>query len=389
MSTKMKIAFFSVFPLECGWGLEKYFIEISNNLRSRFWNEIKKISIINLDNHFYEKTCRVISLSQFYKIYPTYREKSHEIQKKLSGVSWQKTTLWELGKLLNSFDVIYTKNEILELILLKKIDLSDNVKVIAGVHTAPYYPIAKSLSSKVHNILYSSFLYRFLARRVNVFHVINSFDEQLLRTQFSDKEIRKIYNPFDFHEFKKRSKKLEDNFKFDEGRFNIAWIGRLTEQKGVDDLLKVIEYMDKTESGKMIAWNIVWEWDLMPKLKQMASKYKNIHLFGHVDQKYIPSILNRNDLFISTSKWEWFPYNVLEAQSFSLPVIAYDIHGINDIIDNDVNGKLVTTVQDFCREIQHMIECPEYFKNRDILAHVSSKFDFIRTYDEIFHLLTR
>lgn len=385
----MKVAFFSVFPLEYWGGLEKYLIEISSNLKNRFGSKIEEISIINLDNNFYEKTCKVISLSQFYKIYPTYREKCGEIQEKLNGVSWKKTTFRELGKVLNSFDVIYTKNEILELMLLKRINLDTNIRVIAGVHTAPCYPIAKSLSSKIHNILYSSFLYKFLARRVDVFHVINSFDEQLLKSQFPDKEIRKIYNPFDFNEFKDQSEKFKYDFEFDKSRFNIVWIGRLTEQKGIDDLLEIMEQMNVLESWKNITWNIVGDWDLMPKLKQVAGKYKNIHLFGHVDQKYIPSILSKNNLFISTSKWEWFPYNILEAQSFSLPVIAYDIHGINDIIDDGVNGKLVTTVQDFCREIQHVIEKPEYFKNKDILTYISDKFDFEKIYDELSRLFIK
>jgi len=47
------------------------------------------------------------------------------------------------------------------------------------------------------------------------------------------------------------------------------------------------------------------------------------------------------DIFILSSKWEGFPLSILEAMRAGLPVIASDVGGIREAVENDKNGFVV------------------------------------------------
>jgi|YNPBryBLVA2012_1023415.scaffolds.fasta_scaffold11933_2 glycosyltransferase involved in cell wall biosynthesis len=56
----------------------------------------------------------------------------------------------------------------------------------------------------------------------------------------------------------------------------------------------------------------------------------------------IPSLLGASDLLVMTSRWEGLPVAAVEALVAGLPVAAFRIDGLADIIENGVNGFLVT-----------------------------------------------
>lgn len=382
----MKIVFFSVFPLEYWWWLEKYYIETAKNLRNHF-NDIEDITIVNLNNIFYEKFCKIISLSQIYKINPTYRYSEKEIKNNLEWIKWIKVWFNDLSNFLNKYDSIYTKNEILELIILKFIKLRKNINLIAWVHTAPVYPISNSIYSIIHNFLYWWIIYKFLAKRVDKFHVINNDNLIFLKWMFPNKIIEKIYNPFDFDNFIKKSSLYNWKYQFDRNKINILWIWRLTEQKGIKDLIFIIDNINQNINYKdKIIWNILWEWELKNEIENISKIYDNIKYFWHIENNLIPNIIENNDLFISTSKWEWFPYNILEAQAFWLPVIAYNISWCNDIIENWINWFLVNNIDDFKKKLVDFISKKVYLDKNKIKSYIISKFDNNKIYTNLYNL---
>ncbi len=364
--------------LEHNGGFEKYLIDTANNLAA---SPSIEVDIITMDERF---TNRVITLLQLYR----FRKKAlHNLQtvrdKIETNVTYYKVnTLRNLRSKLQQYDVIYSKNELLEAILFKLfLGYRTIPPVVFGCHTPIYFPQTPSLQSKIHNVLYNSFIYTYLASGVTKFHVINSEDEKRLQRLFPDKEIVKVYNPFEFDKFAQSADLHKYAQPFDKTKFNVVWVGRLTEQKGVDDLILLVNSINQSELKDAVCWNIVGDGEQSQKIEQLVKRWSNVHYFGAVQNKFISSILMQNNLFISTSKWEGFPYNLLEALAMGLPVLAYNISGCNDIVDNGTNGFLANDLQEFEETIQK-IHKGEYAVH-NVTEYTKSKFDAKKIYAEL------
>ncbi|BAY24251.1 group 1 glycosyl transferase [Calothrix sp. NIES-2100] len=76
----------------------------------------------------------------------------------------------------------------------------------------------------------------------------------------------------------------------------------------------------------------------------------------------IPVVLAISDIFVFPSAYrEGIPRVLLEAASMTLPLIATDSPGCNEVVENDVNGFLVTpgNVEQLTQAIERLIEQPE------------------------------
>lgn len=112
----------------------------------------------------------------------------------------------------------------------------------------------------------------------------------------------------------------------------IVFVGRLIEAKGVQDLF---------EAGKELneeIW-VIGKGAYEDNLRKIAPK--NIRFLGEKNAEEICGILSKSTLFVNPSYNEGLPTSVLEAGAMGLPVIATDVGGTKEIINNGVNGLLV------------------------------------------------
>jgi glycosyltransferase involved in cell wall biosynthesis len=64
-----------------------------------------------------------------------------------------------------------------------------------------------------------------------------------------------------------------------------------------------------------------------------------LSLSGHIED--ISAFYGKMDIYVNTSVHEGIPMSILEAMAHGLPVVAPDVGGIGEIIDDGVNGFLV------------------------------------------------
>lgn len=355
----MKIAYYTTTILEHGGGLEKYFIESAHHI-----SKLSGINadVITMDDHFTNKIVKMLEIFYLKKINKKqiYKERLEDIDKRLKPARYFKIhTMDSLKKILNNYDIVYSKNEILEAFILKFLIGYKNLPpVIFGCHTSTYYPTAVSIQSKLHNYLYSSFIYKFLTNGVKAFHVTNSSDEKNLRKLLPKKKVVKIYNPLHVNELSMLNRTHIYNFNWDGSKYNLLWINRLIEQKGVPELLWIIDFINNTKYRDKIVFNIIGDGDsnLSHEIIALKKKWGNINFFGYVQYKYLPSIYSRNNLFINTSRWEGFGLSLLEAQAFGMPAISFNIPGSQDIIKDKKTGFLVHGKTDFANKIIDMVK---------------------------------
>ena len=104
----------------------------------------------------------------------------------------------------------------------------------------------------------------------------------------------------------------------------------------------IIETLAKI-SDIMIKWVHIGdgkERDLLEKVAQRLFRDKNnIHynFVGHLDNYLVKKFYHDNhfDCFVSTTESEGLPVSMMEAISFGIPVIASNVGGISEIVNND------------------------------------------------------
>lgn len=332
----MKIALYTTTVLEYGGGLEKYLIETAAQLAE--YPDIQ-IDVITMDDKVTNRITSGLSVFWMKKIDKSlsFKEDPADIQRRLGKARYYKEpTIKRLRARLQQYDVIYSKNELIEGFVMRFLLRYKTLPpVIFGGHTPIFYPVATSFHSKLHNFLYGSFIYKFLAGGVSKFHVLNDADAVYYQKLFPKKAVRRIYNPFNVESFRQTAREhVYDLKRFDPQAIHILWLGRLSEQKGVDDLVQIVPAITKRcqEQGIKISWSIFGDGELRAPVEALAASEETVTYYGHADQRAVASIYARHQVFLSTSKWEGYPYTLIESQAFGLQSFAYDIPGPRDIL---------------------------------------------------------
>lgn len=124
--------------------------------------------------------------------------------------------------------------------------------------------------------------------------------------------------------------------------YNIVSVGRLSKEKGYDDLIKVFDLVHK--KNKKIKLIIVGDGDEKENLENLVCQYKlnkYIKFTGFLTQDKLKDVYINSSLYVMTSLEESFGLVLLEAMSYGIPCIAFDSAlGAKEIID-DKSGILI------------------------------------------------
>ena len=119
--------------------------------------------------------------------------------------------------------------------------------------------------------------------------------------------------------------------------------GRIVKEKGHLFLIDAIVKLN--EHNPNIGYLIVGDGPLMPQIKQVVldKKIDNIYLQGEVSHQRMLELIKISDLVISSSISEGFPMVIGEAMILAKPIVATNVGGTPDFIDDGLNGLLVNS----------------------------------------------
>lgn len=167
--------------------------------------------------------------------------------------------------------------------------------------------------------------------------LMNSFPE------LKNKIVR-IYNPIDIEEI---DGELEEGKKIDYDNdraadiIKIISVGRLTYQKGLDNLLKAFHQLTKNKPNVQLM--ILGEGPLCEELKNMTRELNiedKVVFKGFVRNPYM--YIKKSDIFVLSSRYEGFPNVLLEALVCGTKIISTDCEsGPREILGESHYGKLV------------------------------------------------
>ncbi len=124
----------------------------------------------------------------------------------------------------------------------------------------------------------------------------------------------------------------------------ITTAARLVPWKGIDGIIRVVAQL---EEGVYLL--VIGDGPELTNLKELTKALgidKRVIFTGRVAQKEVLSLLSYSDVFVLNTEYEGLPHIVLEAFSVGVPVIATDICGNPEVIEDGKNGLLVPAKDD-------------------------------------------
>lgn len=111
------------------------------------------------------------------------------------------------------------------------------------------------------------------------------------------------------------------------------------------------------------------------KFESMAKKDGvNIIFTGFTDE--IAAYLSATDIYLSTSRWEGLPYALIEAQSLGIPIVATNVVGNNEVVENGKSGFLFESAQQAHQNIEILLNDEKIYGKMQNQAQLNFKDKF-------------
>jgi glycosyltransferase involved in cell wall biosynthesis len=242
-----------------------------------------------------------------------------------------------------------------------------NIPYIVSEHSSLYLKTAKD------NFYSRSFYFRYHTKRIfqhaalvtNVSLAIGKVLEQM----FGLKNVRTIPNVVDTNYF---------HFKLKEPNKVFRWlhVSTMYPLKNVDKIIHTFSELLPMEK----------EWELIicgPVNRQYEQLIEQLHLqskikfTGEISYEAVAAEMQRADAFILFSRHENFPCVVIEALCCGLPVVASNVGGIPEAVD-ETNGILVEpeNVSALQNAILTIMQDPTRYSNENISKAAISKYNY-------------
>jgi len=124
---------------------------------------------------------------------------------------------------------------------------------------------------------------------------------------------------------------------------NILFYSNILISKGIIDFIKIIKDLEKnikltfTIAGDFYDYNEIELIEIIESYKI----YSNYKILGKINNDQKESVFKNSDIYVNPTYFETFGITILESLWFNTPVVATNIGGIPEIIENNKNGYLV------------------------------------------------
>jgi glycosyltransferase involved in cell wall biosynthesis len=142
---------------------------------------------------------------------------------------------------------------------------------------------------------------------------------------------------------------------------NIACIGRLTHQKGIDRLLETApKWLPRHPDWRLLIVGDGPERDQLAAIAERNGITGQVRFLGWRED--VPEILAASELLVLPSRWEGMPNVVLQAMASGLPVLATRVEGVIELLGEEIERQSVLfgETESWIEKIEPMLRSDEF-----------------------------
>jgi glycosyltransferase involved in cell wall biosynthesis len=195
----------------------------------------------------------------------------------------------------------------------------------------------ENLKVRVYQIL-DKLIIRFADLIVGVSH---SQKEKLSRLLISNDKLAVVHNAVDADEFKDIEPiDLRQRFGFSESSIICICGGRFSEEKGQKFMVEAASMA--TEFNNNLRFILFGDGPDLPSIRKLIKRLDlEEYVFCPGFEKNFSGCLKGADILVNPSLSEGLPNIVLEAMAMKIPIIATDVGGVSELIENEKSGLIV------------------------------------------------
>jgi|GEM_PF-988713 len=123
-------------------------------------------------------------------------------------------------------------------------------------------------------------------------------------------------------------------------------VGRLSVQKGLDYLIEAVFLLcsETNRTRDRLLFIIVGDGELHDDLRELARARgidDRVRFLGAKPKAEVYRLLAASDFFVLPSRFECFPFSIVEALSVGLPCVVSDVGGNSESVEHEYNGLVV------------------------------------------------
>jgi glycosyltransferase involved in cell wall biosynthesis len=149
----------------------------------------------------------------------------------------------------------------------------------------------------------------------------------------------------------------------------VLWAGRLDRQKNLDTLIEISQ--EVTRRKLPIEVHVHGSRVLDARSAKITQLLGRVAIYHGPFEGGLSVISGRYDAFLMTSLWEGLPLTLLEATDLGLPIVAPNVGGVTEFVENEVSGLIVQDPQDVDAYIERLLRLHKDVGLRDALVEAA------------------
>lgn len=211
---------------------------------------------------------------------------------------------------------------------------------------------------------------------------------ELAENETQKQKIVKIYNPLDTEEIVSKAKQTIINYEFDQKVPTFISVGTIFPQKGFDRLLKVHKkLLEQGFKHKILIVGDGYDFENIKKLKTELNVDETATMLGFTDNPY--PYFNKADFYILSSRYEGFPTVLFEAITLKKKIIATEVSGVREMLNNGELGLIVENSEEgiYSGMKKALLDSQDFEKYTDKLKDYEMSFNLENSVQKIVSIL--
>lgn len=197
---------------------------------------------------------------------------------------------------------------------------------------------------------------------------VSQFDRQLAARWFLHgyKKIITIHNgvtEYDMCEVRSTSHTVVKNYSYKQ--VHLVMVARFSHPKDILSLIKAVQQVNQNYAANFVV-SFVGDGPLEAECWEYVQRHDLASMVNFLGKRTdVGDILKQNDIFCLISNYEGLPISIIEAMRAGMPIIASDVGGVNELVQDEVNGFLIPrgNISELVDKLKYILHHKELIKS--------------------------